>query len=398
MKRVKLLFLGLTLLSFIFSCKAQNKSKAKTNAAVYSPSIHIDKLDDRVEETSGLIYFRGEIWTLNDSGGFAEIYRLDAKTGNVVQVIALKDVENIDFEDMTQDDDYIYIGDIGNNFGNRKNLVVYKLDKRDIPKRQDAKVQVEAIHFNYADQKSFPFLMRRNNYDCEAIASYSDHLLLFTKNWENSKTKMYVLPKTPGNYTLDIAYTFPSNGLITAAEFNKEDGMLSLLGYEDFMPFVWFFWDYEDNDFFNGQSRRFNLENIHGAQTEGICFNHKGDVFISSESSYFPQRLYKIPSEILTAKEKKIRKSIKGDPIVLKTEFKAKKDEIKIEIIGLEKGEFQLEILTEFWKSLKQLEYKAEGKKEELSMDADTMAAGMYYIRVEQQNRLKVSRVYIDKK
>lgn len=91
--------------------------------------------------------------------------------------------------------------------------------------------------------------MRRNNYDCEAIASYSDHLLLFTKNWENSKTKMYVLPKTPGNYTLDIAYTFPSNGLITAAEFNKEDGMLSLLGYEDFMPFVWFFWDYEDNDF-----------------------------------------------------------------------------------------------------------------------------------------------------
>ncbi len=107
----------------------------------YSP------LHNKVEETSGVIYFRKYIWTFNDSGGKPEIYKIDKETGKVIQTVRIENAENHDWEDITQDKKYIYVGDFGNNLGNRQNLKIYKIKKKPIALKKKTKVTAEIIEF-----------------------------------------------------------------------------------------------------------------------------------------------------------------------------------------------------------------------------------------------------------
>lgn len=304
MKSLKLFFLVLTLFQISFLGLAQEKGLEENQPQVYSPAILIDKLSNQVEETSGLIFFRNSIWTLNDSGGKPAIYRLDSKTGKVTQVVKIVNAINVDYEDLTQDNDFIYIGDFGNNSGNRRDLCIYKIAKNDIPEKENISVKSVRILFEYADQKNFQRKSYKNNYDCEAMLSIGDSLYLFTKNWSDEQTRVYALPKKAGKYRLKVLAEFPANGLITAAEYNSENGMLCLLGYKNYIPFIWTFWDFDKNNFFDGKKRRLNLESIKGAQTEGLCFNANGDVLISCENSKFPQRLFIVPEHALKSSKK----------------------------------------------------------------------------------------------
>jgi len=396
MNHLKLFFLALTLLLFSFLGFPQDIPKEKNQVEVISPSILIDKLSDKVDETSGLIFYRGSIWTLNDSGGKPQIYRLNSKTGKVVQVVNIKNAKNIDFEDLTQDDDFIYVGDMGNNYGNRKNLCIYKIAKADIPKEGDINLKAELIKFKYADQKSFQKKNRRNDFDCEAIVSVGDKLYLFTKNWVDAKTRVYAAPKKAGDFTLEVVDEFNVDGLITAAEYQAETKTLSLLGYKDFMPFIWVFWNYQEQDFFGGEKRRFNMESIHGAQTEGVCFNGKGDVLISCEQSYFPQRLYSIPLKALMSKDEFLAQCKGNKNLDLSSTFDVDKKIINLKVKGLNKGAYTVEILNEIWRTEKISSFKAKKRNEEnIELKAKNLKAGMYYLRVEQKDLLKVNRVYI---
>lgn len=398
MKILKLLLFALTLVLFSFSGISQNSPKQESQVEILSPSILIDKLSDKVNETSGLIFFRGSVWTLNDSGGKPQIYRLDDKTGKVVQVVTIKNGKNVDFEDITQDDDYIYVGDFGNNYGNRKDLSIYKIAKKEIPKKGDVSLKSEQIKLNYADQKSFQKKNRKNDFDCEAVVSAGDNLYLFTKNWVNAKTRVYSVPKNAGIHTIKVVGEFNVDGLVTAAEYHAESGTLSLLGYKDFMPFIWVFWDYKEQDFFDGKKRRYNLESIHGAQTEGICFNGTGDVLISCEQSYFPQRLYTIPLKSLTSERNLHSSSETNKELDLLASYEANKEIIHLKIKGLNKGSFTVEILSEIWRPESDFSFKAKNRGEEnVELKAKKLKAGMYYLRVEQKDLLKVSRVYLTK-
>jgi len=398
MKILKLLLFALTLFLFSFSGISQNLPKKENQVEILSPSILIDKLSDKVNETSGLIFFRESIWTLNDSGGKAQIYRLDKKTGKVVQVVTIKNAKNVDFEDLTQDDDFIYVGDFGNNLGSRKDLSIHKIAKADIPEKDDVSLKSELIKFNYADQKSFQRKNRKNDFDCEAVVSIGDKLFLFTKNWVDAKTRVYAVPKNAGQYTLKVVGEFNVDGLITAAEYHAETGTLSLLGYKDFMPFLWVFWDYNEQDFFGGKQRRYNMESIHGAQTEGICFNGTGDVLISCEQSYFPQRLYSIPLEKLTSEKNPHATNERCKQLNLLANYDVNEDVIHLKIEGLDKGSYTVEILNEIWKSEDRFSFKVKkGSEENVELNAKKLKPGMYYLRVEQKDLLKVSRVYLDK-
>ncbi|MDA3906877.1 MAG: hypothetical protein PF484_12465 [Bacteroidales bacterium] len=396
MKFLRLLILGITILGFFASCETQNEAREENRVEVYSPDIVIDVLSDSVNETSGLIFYKGSIWTLNDSGGEAEIYSLDKKTGKIIQTIGFKDVQNFDFESLAQDDDFIYVGDIGNNFGNRQDLSIYKIAKKDIPEIQDTILPVERIQFNFSDQYSFIIRPRFHDFDCEALISYRDYLYVFTKNWADLNTRFYAIPKVAGEYTIDVLGEFNADGLITGADYKAENNMLSLLGYKDFLPFIWIFTEFEGNNFFEGKSRRFNLDSIHGAQTEGICFNDKGDLLISSENSYFNQRLYGIPAHVLTSKKNTYKYEIQK-PLLLELEYLAEKDHIILKIKGLIKGSYTVEILNQDWILLDEFSYSSKGGKEQIILSTKNLITGMHYIRVKQNKKLQVSRVYLNK-
>ncbi|MCD6090914.1 MAG: hypothetical protein J7J72_05400 [Bacteroidales bacterium] len=394
-KLINYLFLFLFTAISVNSFSQDTKAK-KHSYFVYNPEVIISKLPKDVDETSALLFYKGSLWTLNDSGGKAEIYRLSTKSGKIIQTISLKGVKNVDFEDLTQDEDYIYVGDIGNNMGNRKNLVVYKIAKKDIPRKKDAEVKVKAIRYAYADQINFKKRSRRNNYDCEALTSLGDQLYLFTKDWLDAKTRVYILPKKKGKYSLDVWKEFDADGLVTAADFNLKKNELVLLGYQDFMPFLWTFSNFKGDDFFGGYAKRMNFEHIHGAQTEGLCFEPSGDLFISCEDSYFPQRIFKVPqSELMDSVQ--LKPSFSADnSLILKVKYDATEQMIHLKVQGLFEGDFRFELLNEIWRTENKMKMKAKDLSgETINVNAKKLKQGLYYLRVQQNDRVKVARVYI---
>lgn len=241
----------------------------------------VTKLDDTVNETSGLIYDKGFIWTHNDSGGEAALYKINPKTGNIVQKVTITNAKNIDWEDLAQDANHIYIGDFGNNLGYRKDLKIYKIAKAGI-NENTIEATAEVISFSYPEQTSFT-KDKNHNFDCEAFFVYNGALHLFTKNWNDAKTSYYKLSTERGDYKAKLIETFDAKGLITAADIDS-NGVIVLIGYTPNKLFMWICSNYEGEKLFSGSNRRIEMGKfIFNGQLEGICFTENGEGYISSE-------------------------------------------------------------------------------------------------------------------
>ncbi len=126
---------------------------------------------------------------------------LNTISGLVTRTITISNATNVDWEDITQDDTSIYIGDIGNNNGNRTDLKIYKISKTDFI--NTTSVAAETIAFTYADRLDFTANPNNTVWDSEALVSFNEtNLLLFSKNWVDGITKAYLVPKEPGVYAL----------------------------------------------------------------------------------------------------------------------------------------------------------------------------------------------------
>ena len=249
------------------------------------------ELPDVLDESSGLVVSgNGEYLSHNDSGGKTAIYKFNLK-GDLIDVNEIPGTENRDWEELAKDEDYLFIGDFGNNYGTRDNLRVYKvpLDTR----MAGSNVQADVIGFSYTEQNNYS---RRNNhnFDCEAMISKGDSLYLFTKHRGDARTNVYVLPKTPGSYTISTRASFDTGGQITAADYRE--GQLVLLGYEydrgTFKPFIWLFTDFDGNAFFSGKSKRSDLPML--AQTEAVAFENDAILFTTEEEEGGKGILYRV--------------------------------------------------------------------------------------------------------
>jgi hypothetical protein len=160
-------------------------------------------LSEGLSEISGIDFLNDTtIIALNDGGNEPLLFLLDLQ-GKIQRIIKVENATNVDWEDITVDDDFVYIGDIGNNLNNRKDLVIYKVKIDDIHKNKS--VQAEKINFNYTEQTAFPPDKTGLFFDCEALAVANDTLYLFTKNRAKStdgNSFVYQLPTTPGAYSV----------------------------------------------------------------------------------------------------------------------------------------------------------------------------------------------------
>ncbi len=265
----------------------------------YKPPILVRKLPKTVNETSGLIYWRDSFWTLNDSDNKNELYRLNPINGKVIQTIIISNASNYDWEEVTQDDDYIYIGDFGNNYGNRENLRVFKIHKSDIPDSVDVSVIADTIAFRYGNQDDFTTKNLSNDFDCEAMIALGDSLYLFSKNWVSGTTRVYALPKNRGNYVISPIDEFDVNGLITGAAFDHDNSRIVLIGYRNYFPFVWILSDFQKNRFFSGNKKRIDFKELFGTQTEAITYTSDDIFVISCEKTPLQNaRLFKMEGKI----------------------------------------------------------------------------------------------------
>jgi len=252
-------------------------------------------LSGEMRETSGLIRINNRIITLNDSGGRPHLYEIDTLGGKILRKIIVANAENHDWEDIAQDSKYIYIGDIGNNNGNRRDLVIYRILKHDYLQSGNDKVYADKINFHYKAQTNFSPKRYSNNFDAEALIATRDSLYLFSKNWINMKTYLYAIPKSPGDYGVEISDSLNVKGLVTSAVYNPVSGSVMLSGYTPVSNFIVSLSGYKDNDFFNGKVRKYLLELEGSKQTEGICLDGRGGFFVSAEKTRtYPAMLYRL--------------------------------------------------------------------------------------------------------
>lgn len=267
------------------------------------------ELPKEVNETSGLFFHNGKIWTHNDSGGNPVLYGIDTVEFKVVQRITLANVKNTDWEDVCTDGETVYVGDFGNNKGNRTDLKIYMFPLSAIPAEGDATVTAETIGFRFGDQTDFK-KRKVHDFDCESMFVTDDALYLFSKGWETGTTRLYRLPKAPGTYVAEVVNGFNSQGLITGADYDPKSGTLAIVGYVKsiWKPFLYLIYDFDEG----GEKlshHRFELPQWAGAQTEGICFFDEGKCFISAEtSSAYTSRVFVADFRKVIAKDLKNKK------------------------------------------------------------------------------------------
>jgi len=184
-----------------------------------------------LREISGAVFWNGMLWAHNDGGDAPVLYGLDTTEFKVRKKIYVQNAVNTDWEDIAQDETHIYIGDFGNNSGNRNYLQVYKIAKKDIAASasDSVPVQPQIITFSYKDKPAVSQKKHRHNYDAEAMAVSEGRIYIFSKNWLRGPSLVYAADTAAGAYVLAPVCTLGTDFLVTGAEFSE--GKLWVCGY-----------------------------------------------------------------------------------------------------------------------------------------------------------------------
>lgn len=248
----------------------------------------IANLNVKISETSGLVFHDGLAWMINDSGNAPVLYGLDTLNGVILHEVVLANAPNIDWESIAQSEDHLFIGDFGNNNGNRTNLQVLIVHIDSLSKADT--VWAEILEFNYEEQKGFTPASNANEYDAEAFYYAGDSLHLFTKNWLSQTTRYYTLPATAGTYSARLKDSFDCDGLITGATIDPVLGVVVLCGYKPigfglYNSFLWLLWDYPPSHPFRGNKRRIGCGTpLNTGQLEAVWMDTIGKTWLTGEA------------------------------------------------------------------------------------------------------------------
>lgn len=260
----------------------------------------VSVLSDSIQETSGLNFFNGKLYTFNDSGNLPELYQIDSNSGKILKVLKTT-AENKDWEALANDGENFYIGDFGNNSGTRKDLKIYKIPFKDDLLQNDL---MKTISFYYPEQNDFAPKNISTDYDLESMIYLNGKIHIFTKEWASKSATHYILD--PENYENQVAQkveSYPTGFVVTdAAYFDKK---LYIVGYtKKTEVFLDVFNESEPGIFFREQPRHLYLGSaLSIGQIEGIAVDEKG-IYISGEKFYSPVKktkpfFYFIPKEKL---------------------------------------------------------------------------------------------------
>jgi hypothetical protein len=256
-----------------------------------------------IDEPSGLVESRrhpGVFWTHNDSGDVPRVFAIDG-AGRLIAEFAVEGARHRDWEDITADDaGNLYIGDIGNNFNRRRDLVVYRIPEPD-PHGAARTARVDlALPFRYADQEGFP-QWGRWNFDAEALFWMDGALYILTKHRSDRRTQLYRLPVTPasGQAVLEPiaqfelgethALFFSFEGNVTGADLHRNGRVLAILTYTA----VFLFGRDADGETAFREIRRIDLDSHRTRMVEGIAWDGDDLILVSEQ-----RNLFRIPNAL----------------------------------------------------------------------------------------------------
>jgi len=152
------LCLGLCVLLMIASCAARAQEPR------FTAGQEGGTLASAVQtETSGMVASRkhpGVLWLHNDSGDTARLFAVNPQ-GRLLATCTVTGARARDWEDIARgpgpdpNQDYLYIGDIGDNFGRYPSVTVYRIPEPpvslDAPGQTIASAPARALSFTYPD-------------------------------------------------------------------------------------------------------------------------------------------------------------------------------------------------------------------------------------------------------
>lgn len=290
MKKVFLLFI----LSFSIISHAQQAEIFKLK------KFRVAVLNDSIQETSGLSFFNGILYTFNDSGNPAELYEIDKTSGKILNILKTN-AENKDWEALANDGENFYIGDFGNNAGTRKDLTIYKIPLHNNQLQNDL---MKIISFYYPEQKDFTPKNINTDYDLESMIYLNGKIHVFTKEWASKSTTHYTLdPNNFENQAAQKVETYKTGFVVTDSYYYEKK--LYIVGYtKKTEVFLNVFNETEPGIFFKESPRNLYLGSaLTIGQIEGIAVDEKG-IYISGEKFYSPIKktkpfFYFIPTEKL---------------------------------------------------------------------------------------------------
>jgi outer membrane protein assembly factor BamB len=275
------------LLVFLSGFNTNCKKSTQASPSVEPPSgvsmlkpVLVNVLDAQVNETSGLIFFDNSFWTINDSGNENILYRIDAKTGSVSAEIKVTNSTNIDWEELTQDQDYVYVADIGDNGLKREEKQIYRIRKSELLQiNGNGDVSSEVIRFSYpaVDGKVVSF-------DAEALIAYKGALHLFTKDL--FETNHFEISASPGTTSAVFIGKYKSDGMVTGAAVDVSSNTLVMVGYMGFGDrLLWEFKASDDKHFFKLPARTFTMGSVtETGQVEAVCLTPENKLYFTNES------------------------------------------------------------------------------------------------------------------
>lgn len=266
----------------------------------------VSYLDSRIQETSGLNFFNGKLYTFNDSGNTADLFEINKDNGEIVRILKINAI-NTDWEALTNDGDHFYVGDFGNNTGERKDLKIYKVPYEhlnEVNPGSERSLDGTSIPFFYPEQTDFTPKSLKTDFDAEAMIYLEGKIHLFTKEWASKSTTHYTIdPTISEKQEAKKVESFKTNFVVTdAAYFDKK---LYLVGYtKKTEVFLDIFKETEPGIFFKENPKHYYLGTaLSIGQIEGVAVDDSG-IYISGEKFHSPlggakQSLYFIPKDKL---------------------------------------------------------------------------------------------------
>jgi hypothetical protein len=191
-----------------------------------------------LNEASGLAASRknrGVLWAHNDSGDTGRLFALNTK-GKNLGIYTLVGVNAVDCEDIaigpgpTPAKDYLYLGDIGDNMAQRKDIMVYRVAEPTVSAAQAPATvkltKVEKFRLQYEDgpRDAETLLVDPGNGDLYIISKRDAQPRIYrtaAANLKNGKISMLV-------YKTHISMFWP-----TAGDISPDGSEIAVRGYRD---------------------------------------------------------------------------------------------------------------------------------------------------------------------
>lgn len=279
-------------LIFSISVNAQKTERLKLK------KYRISFLSDSLDETSGLTIINDRLFSFNDSGNSGDIFEIDLENPSRIKNTFATGLKNTDWEAISNDGKNFYIGEFGNNLGNRKDLKIYKIpfDGKTI-----VKDSIQTIPFYYPEQSDFNKRNIKHNFDAEALFFLDNTLHILTKEWATNTVSHYIIDTaSKENQPAKKTESFDTGFVVTDASFY--DDKLYVVGYTKKLKVYLMVFDKDKNEnlFFTRTSKKYILGSaLNVGQVEGITANENG-LYISNERfnikiKKIMQSLYFIP-------------------------------------------------------------------------------------------------------